>query len=215
MTVLLEARQLTKVSVAGSSRGGQRWRCSISRSASTLSRLRHAIVGESGPAAKRPWRACYWASSPQREAEVMYLGKTFGSMTAAERRAFRRDVQVIFQDPYDAYNPFYKIDHVLAKPIANFGLARSKSAALGLIKDALEAVRTATGGHPRALPAPTQWCQRQPHHGRPGAAGQTTTDHRRRAGVDGPTRRCARPSWQPAQVEPGVWYFGPVHPRTI
>src|SRR4029078_6091213 len=55
-------------------------------------------------------------------------------------RAFRRDVQVIFQDPYDAYNPFYKVDHVLAKPIANFQLARSRRAATRLMEEALEAV---------------------------------------------------------------------------
>jgi len=61
-------------------------------------------------------------------------------MSRDERRAFRRDVQVIFQDPYDAYNPFYKVDHVLAKPIANFGLASTASEARALVSQVLEAV---------------------------------------------------------------------------
>jgi peptide/nickel transport system ATP-binding protein len=70
----------------------------------------------------------------------LYQGKSLPSMTSNERRAFRRDVQVIFQDPYDAYNPFYKVDHVLAKPIANFGLASSRSEARELIVQVLQAV---------------------------------------------------------------------------
>jgi peptide/nickel transport system ATP-binding protein len=61
-------------------------------------------------------------------------------MTAEERRAFRRDVQVIFQDPYDAFNPFYKVDRVLAQPIVNFGLADSRANARALVEEALEAV---------------------------------------------------------------------------
>ena len=34
-------------------------------------------------------------------------------MDAAERMQFRRAVQPIFQDPFAAFNPFYRIDHVL------------------------------------------------------------------------------------------------------
>jgi peptide/nickel transport system ATP-binding protein len=61
-------------------------------------------------------------------------------MSGDEHRAFRRDVQVVFQDPYDAYNPFYKIDHVLAMPIESFGLAKNHRDGLALIEQALEAV---------------------------------------------------------------------------
>src|SRR5205807_10658296 len=84
-----------------------------------------AIVGESGSGKTTLARLLLGLIAPTR-GEVVYLGKTFGSMTGAERRAFGRDVQVIFQDPYDAYNPFYKVDHVLAKPIKNFRLAASR-----------------------------------------------------------------------------------------
>ncbi len=140
MTVLLEARQLTKVFGGGLfARRSTMALLNFSLRVDTEPPSITAIVGESGSGKTTLARLLLGVIAPTR-GEVMYLGKTFGSMTAAERRAFRRDVQVIFQDPYDAYNPFYKIDHVLAKPIANFGLARSKGAALALIKDALEAV---------------------------------------------------------------------------
>jgi peptide/nickel transport system ATP-binding protein len=98
-----------------------------------------AIVGESGSGKTTLARLLLGLITPT-QGEVVYLGKTFRSLTADEQRAFRRDVQVIFQDPYDAYNPFYKVDHVLQKPIANFRLARSKREALSLVEQALEAV---------------------------------------------------------------------------
>jgi oligopeptide/dipeptide ABC transporter ATP-binding protein len=49
-------------------------------------------------------------------------------------------VQFIFQDPYGVYNPFYKVDHVLTKPIAKFKLASSKAEARKLIDTVLETV---------------------------------------------------------------------------
>src|SRR5207247_11467594 len=61
-------------------------------------------------------------------------------LSREEWRAFRHDVQVIFQDPYEAYNPFYRIDHVLETPIARLGLARSKREGRALIEQTLEAV---------------------------------------------------------------------------
>jgi peptide/nickel transport system ATP-binding protein len=140
MTVLLEARQLTKVFGGGLfARRSTTALLNFSLRVDTEPPSITAIVGESGSGKTTLARLLLGVIAPTR-GEVLYLGKMFGSMSGAERRAFRRDVQVIFQDPYDAYNPFYKIDHVLAKPIANFGLATSKGAALGLIKDALEAV---------------------------------------------------------------------------
>jgi peptide/nickel transport system ATP-binding protein len=51
---------------------------------------------------------------------------------------FRRQVQAIFQDPYEAYNPFYKIDQVLTTPIKKFQLASSKEQALHLIEESLQ-----------------------------------------------------------------------------
>ena len=46
---------------------------------------------------------------------VLYKGANLQSLSGAEQRAFRRDVQVIFQDPFEAYNPFYRVDHVLRR----------------------------------------------------------------------------------------------------
>jgi peptide/nickel transport system ATP-binding protein len=61
-------------------------------------------------------------------------------MDKAARRQFLHDVQFVFQDPYGVYNPFYKVDHVLTKPIAKFKLASSRQEARQLINTALETV---------------------------------------------------------------------------
>ena len=61
-------------------------------------------------------------------------------MSDAERRRFRREVQPIFQDPFDVFNPFYRVDHVLTVPIRRFGLAKSGDEARRLIDEALHRV---------------------------------------------------------------------------
>jgi ABC-type oligopeptide transport system ATPase subunit len=71
---------------------------------------------------------------------VLYQGRDLHALSADEYRAFRRDVQAIFQDPYGVYNPFYRVDHVLTTPVAKFRLAKTKPEARALIEDALRAV---------------------------------------------------------------------------
>jgi oligopeptide/dipeptide ABC transporter ATP-binding protein len=140
MTVLLEARNVSKVFGGGiflrtHTRAVDDFSLRVDADPPSIT----AIVGESGSGKTTLARLLLGMIAPT-SGEVVYRGKTLPSMTAAERRAFRRDVQVIFQDPYDAYNPFYKVDHVLAKPIANFGLAHTRSEARALIEQVLEAV---------------------------------------------------------------------------
>ena len=140
MTALLEARHLGKVFGGGIlSRTHTRALVDFSLRVDADPPSITAIVGESGSGKTTLARLLLGMTAPTT-GEVLYKGKTLPTMTSAERRAFRRDVQVIFQDPYDAYNPFYKVDHVLAKPIANFGLARTRSEARGLIEQVLQAV---------------------------------------------------------------------------
>jgi peptide/nickel transport system ATP-binding protein len=61
-------------------------------------------------------------------------------MTGAEQARFRREVQAIFQDPFDAFNPFYRIDHPLLAPLTTFGLVKSRDEAYARIEKTLESV---------------------------------------------------------------------------
>ncbi|MER3486254.1 MAG: ABC transporter ATP-binding protein, partial [Chloroflexota bacterium] len=74
------------------------------------------------------------------QGEVRYRGKNLRRLSRAERRAFRRDVQAIFQDPFGVYNPFYRVDHLLTTPIKTFKLASSRADARQQIEAALATV---------------------------------------------------------------------------
>lgn len=137
---LLEARRVTKVFQSGLIKKRQ----TVALADFSL-RLEDeppsitAVVGESGSGKTTLARLLLGLTSATM-GEVLYRGKDLRHMSGDEQRNFRRDVQVVFQDPYDAYNPFYKIDHVLAAPIENYHLAKSRPDALTLIERALEAV---------------------------------------------------------------------------
>jgi len=98
-----------------------------------------AVVGESGSGKTTLARLLLGLTTPTRGG-VLYLGRDLQKMTQTEMRTFRRDVQVIFQDPYEVYNPFYRVDHVLTTPVAKFKLASTKAGARSVIEEALKAV---------------------------------------------------------------------------
>jgi ABC-type oligopeptide transport system ATPase subunit len=98
-----------------------------------------AVVGESGSGKTTMARLLLGLESPTTGA-VLYKGKDLRRYSRREWRDFRRDLQAIFQDPFEVYNSFYKVDHVLTTPIAKFRLARSREEARKLIEQALEAV---------------------------------------------------------------------------
>jgi oligopeptide/dipeptide ABC transporter ATP-binding protein len=98
-----------------------------------------AIAGESGSGKTTMARIMLGFIPPSR-GQVFYRGKDLAQMSAAELRQFRREVQPIFQDPFEVFNPFYRIDHVLTTPVKRFGLARTDAEARRLIEDALSRV---------------------------------------------------------------------------
>jgi ABC-type oligopeptide transport system ATPase subunit len=98
-----------------------------------------AIVGESGSGKTTLARLLLGLISPTT-GHVLYKEQDLGKLPPAERRAFMRDVQMIFQDPYEVYNPFYRVDHVLETPITEFKLASSPQARRDLINVSLRAV---------------------------------------------------------------------------
>ncbi len=140
MTTLLEARRVSKVF------GGGLFQKETTVALDDLS-LRietdppviTAVVGESGSGKTTLARVLLGEIEPTA-GEIRYLGNDLRTLSRQERRDFRRDVQVIFQDPYEVYNPFYRVDHVLATPLAKFRLAKSRRHARELMVEALEAV---------------------------------------------------------------------------
>jgi oligopeptide/dipeptide ABC transporter ATP-binding protein len=98
-----------------------------------------AIAGESG-SGKTTLALLMLGFLAPTSGQIFYRGRDVAAMSPAERRQFRREVQPIFQDPYEAFNPFYRIDHVLERPLKRFGLADSRREARSQIEQALERV---------------------------------------------------------------------------
>jgi peptide/nickel transport system ATP-binding protein len=98
-----------------------------------------AVVGESGSGKTTLARLLLGLISPT-SGQVLYKGQNLQALPREDRRTFLRDVQMIFQDPYEVYNPFYRVDHVLETPIAEFKLASSPAARRALINESLRAV---------------------------------------------------------------------------
>jgi oligopeptide/dipeptide ABC transporter ATP-binding protein len=98
-----------------------------------------AVVGESGSGKTTLARLLLGLAEPTGGA-VRYHGRDLRKLTREDRRAFRHDVQAVFQDPYGVFNPFYRVDHVLWTPVQRFGLAASRSEGRELIGEALRSV---------------------------------------------------------------------------
>jgi oligopeptide/dipeptide ABC transporter ATP-binding protein len=98
-----------------------------------------AIAGESGSGKTTLAHLLLGHISPTT-GQVLYRGQDVTKMGSRERLQFRREVQPIFQDPFAAFNPFYRIDHVLTMPIKRFKLADDARTGRRLIEEALEMV---------------------------------------------------------------------------
>jgi oligopeptide/dipeptide ABC transporter ATP-binding protein len=98
-----------------------------------------AVVGESGSGKTTLARLILGLIQPT-EGQVLFRGHNVHTLTSVQRSDFRQHVQAIFQDPYEVYNPFYRVNHVLMMPVRKFRLARSKADAHRQIEDALRAV---------------------------------------------------------------------------
>ena len=140
MTALLEIREVTKR--FGGGLFDKRQLTALDRFSMTVPADRAivtAIAGESGSGKTTLARLILGILSPT-EGQILFQGGDLTRMKGAARREFRRQVQAIFQDPYEVYNPFYRVDHVFDVVIRNFGLASSADEAEHLKREAVEVV---------------------------------------------------------------------------
>ncbi|MBS7641571.1 MAG: ABC transporter ATP-binding protein [Candidatus Bathyarchaeia archaeon] len=76
------------------------------------------IAGESGCGKSTLARMILGILEPS-EGAVIYKGKNIYALKSKERRWFYREVQAIFQDPYDTFNPLKKVDRYLYETARN------------------------------------------------------------------------------------------------
>ena len=79
-----------------------------------------ALVGESGCGKSTVSRLVLRLIEPDA-GTVRFEGRDLGALDANKLRAFRRDAQIIFQDPYASLNPRMTVSQILTEPLARSG----------------------------------------------------------------------------------------------
>ena len=81
------------------------------------------VVGESG-CGKSTLGRVILRLIPATEGEVLFEGKPVLTCSRQELRALRKDMQIIFQDPYESINPRMSIGELIAEPLIVNGICR-------------------------------------------------------------------------------------------
>jgi oligopeptide/dipeptide ABC transporter ATP-binding protein len=137
MTALLELRNVTKVYTGGFIK--KRTTVALDNISLAIGDGKPritAIAGESG-SGKTTMGMLFLGFLAPTQGEVFYNGQDLWQSSKEAWRAFRREVQAVFQDPFEVYNPFYKVDHVLTVPISKFGLGNSPDEQRAMMETAL------------------------------------------------------------------------------
>lgn len=135
---LLEIRNLTKVFGDKKKRTVAVKNACVSLSGEPATTL--AIVGESGSGKSTLANLVLGFIKPT-EGEILYCGKDISTLKGKEYSDYRKEVQAVFQNPFDAYNPFYPVDHVFDQVFAHFDITKDKKEQRRLIEEKLRMVK--------------------------------------------------------------------------
>ena len=117
--VLLDIRGLTKQYAVGAGVFGKSSRTLTAVDAVTID-VRRAesvgLVGESG-AGKSTVGRLVLGLTPATSGQVMFEGRDLATLSKAQRKEWRRDVQVVFQNPYASLDPLMTVGDIVAEPI--------------------------------------------------------------------------------------------------
>ncbi|MFF2528134.1 ABC transporter ATP-binding protein [Brevibacillus sp. NPDC058079] len=87
------------------------------------------IVGESG-CGKSTLGKCILRLLDPVQGEIRFQGNEIGKMNKNEMRALRRNMQMVFQNPFETLNPKLTIGHILTEPLISHCIPREQRQAL-------------------------------------------------------------------------------------
>ncbi len=97
------------------------------------------IVGESGCGKTTTARLMLRLVDPTA-GSIAFDGEDITRLSGARLKALRRDMQMVFQDPYSSLNPRQSVGAILAEPFAIHGLARGESERRRAVQELMDQV---------------------------------------------------------------------------
>ncbi|MGG3467526.1 dipeptide ABC transporter ATP-binding protein [Neobacillus pocheonensis] len=97
------------------------------------------IVGESGCGKSTTGRTILRLLDPSA-GEVLFNGKDLAKLSKEEMRQMRKDIQMVFQDPYASLNPRKTIRQILLEPLAVHGIGSSRAERMKRVEEIIEVV---------------------------------------------------------------------------
>ncbi|WP_288763717.1 ABC transporter ATP-binding protein [uncultured Weeksella sp.] len=82
------------------------------------------LVGESGSGKTTLSRTLLLLEKPT-SGEIYFRGQDILKMKKEDIRRLRKDIQIIFQDPYSSLNPRHTIQHILTEPMKIHGIGKN------------------------------------------------------------------------------------------
>jgi oligopeptide/dipeptide ABC transporter ATP-binding protein len=95
------------------------------------------LVGESGSGKTTTGRAVLRRIEPSA-GSIHFRGQDITTVTGSKLRELRRDMQIVFQDPYASLNPRMTVLELVAEPLVVHGLVKNTEAAREQVSDLLD-----------------------------------------------------------------------------
>jgi oligopeptide transport system ATP-binding protein len=83
------------------------------------------LVGESGCGKSTTGRSLLRLIEPT-DGQIVFEGKDVTSMSNEQLRKIRRDMQIVFQDPFASLNPRHTVERILEEPLIVHGMGNAK-----------------------------------------------------------------------------------------